>query len=389
MRVQFVVWGWPTHMFHIVPLAWACRAAGHEVTVLTQPNVVPAVRGAGLTAVPVGTPVDVEEMRRGRRYLAAPDPSRPLEWPDLRRYGTWNVAPYLVIASKMLADGVQFTRRWRPDLIVFEATSYAGPIISAMTGIPAVRHTWGVDYPYLFEEFTAEAFAPFRDALKVDRIETLGAATVDTCPPSMQIEIADGTPRLPMTFVPYNGAAAGFSARWCRLPRSRPRVVVCWGVTISTVYQGMSHLRGVLDALGELDADVVAATGDPGQLEGLPDNVRVVGGMALHDLLHDADLFVCQGGMGNIMTALRAAVPTLVVPGMPDQVFNGRRFAATGAARCVEFDPGRPHEILRHTREMLAEPGYAAAAATLRAESDAMPSAADVVPELVRIAHAR
>jgi UDP:flavonoid glycosyltransferase YjiC (YdhE family) len=381
-----MVWGWPTHLFHVVPLAWACRAAGHEVVVLSQPNVVPTVCRSGLPAIPVGTPVDVEEMRRGQRYMAAQDPSRSLEWTDLRGYGTWTVAPYLVIASKMLADSVRVTRRWRPDLIVFEATSYVGPIVSALTGIPAVRHTWGVDYPYLFEEFTAEAFGPFRDALKVDRIDTLGVATVDTCPPSMQIEVADPAPRLPMTFVPYNGSSNGFSARWCRRPRTRPRVVVCWGVTIGTVYQSMSHLRSVLDALGELDGEVVAAVSDPTQFAGLPGNVSAVGGMALHDLLHDCDLFVCQGGMGNIMTALRAAVPTLVVPGMPDQIFNGKQLAATGAARCVQFDPDDARDVLRHVREMLADTGYAAAAQALRVESDAMPSAADVVPGLARIA---
>ena len=106
--------------------------------------------------------------------------------------------------------------------------------------------------------------------------------------------------------------------------------------------------------------------------------------MALHDRLHDADLFVCQGGMGNIMTAIRAAMPTLVVPGMPDQLFNARLYAQTGAARMVYFDPADPRGVLTQVREMLADPSYADAARRLWEESEAMPSAAAVVEELVR-----
>ena len=38
----------------MVPLAWALRAAGHDVRVAVQPSFAATVTSAGLTAVPVG-----------------------------------------------------------------------------------------------------------------------------------------------------------------------------------------------------------------------------------------------------------------------------------------------------------------------------------------------
>jgi len=382
VRVALTVWGWPTHYFHVVPLAWALRAAGHDVRVLTQPSMLPVVVRSGLPGVAVGPPVDVEAMRRGEHYMAAADPAHPLDWQDMRKYGTWTVAPYLVTASTMLEDCLRVTSSFRPDLIVYEATSYVGPVVSAVTGIPAVRHTWGVDYPYLFEEFTGEAFAPFAKALGVPAIDTLGVATVDTCPPSMQLPVADGRTRLPMRFVPYNGTA--------RAPAPPPRpggphVVVCWGVTVGMLYDSMFHLRGVVESLGALDAEVTVAIGDPAPLGPLPANVRTLGGYALHDLLAGADLLICQGGMGNLMTALAAGVPSLTVPGTPDQVCNGRQHASTGAGRCVPFDPDHPDEITRHAGEMLIDPGYRERAIALRDESIAMPAAHETVATLATL----
>ena len=50
MRVLIVTFPWKTHLFHLVPLAWSLRTAGHEVRVATEPDLLGAVTGAGLTA---------------------------------------------------------------------------------------------------------------------------------------------------------------------------------------------------------------------------------------------------------------------------------------------------------------------------------------------------
>ncbi|WP_051915552.1 hypothetical protein [Streptomyces aureocirculatus] len=53
-RVLFVLYAEKTHLFIQVPLARAFAAAGHEVRVASQPELVPEITRAGLTAVPVG-----------------------------------------------------------------------------------------------------------------------------------------------------------------------------------------------------------------------------------------------------------------------------------------------------------------------------------------------
>src|SRR2546430_4086138 len=63
MRVLFVPWGQTTHWFHMVPLAWAFRAAGHEVRIVAQPGVVAAVAASGLTATHVDRDYDLVATR--------------------------------------------------------------------------------------------------------------------------------------------------------------------------------------------------------------------------------------------------------------------------------------------------------------------------------------
>ena len=51
MRVLVTSWGWRSHFYPLVPLAWALRSAGHEVLVASQPSMTEDIVGAGLPAV--------------------------------------------------------------------------------------------------------------------------------------------------------------------------------------------------------------------------------------------------------------------------------------------------------------------------------------------------
>ena len=54
MRVLFTTYSQRTHLFSMVPMAWALRTAGHDVRFACQPKFAQEVTQAGLTAVPVG-----------------------------------------------------------------------------------------------------------------------------------------------------------------------------------------------------------------------------------------------------------------------------------------------------------------------------------------------
>ncbi|HZN74657.1 MAG TPA: glycosyl transferase family 28, partial [Micromonosporaceae bacterium] len=47
MRVLFTTFAWPSHYFPMVPLAWALQAAGHEVRMTSQPELLPTMRRSG------------------------------------------------------------------------------------------------------------------------------------------------------------------------------------------------------------------------------------------------------------------------------------------------------------------------------------------------------
>jgi UDP:flavonoid glycosyltransferase YjiC (YdhE family) len=51
----------------VVAVAWALRAAGHDVRVAAQPDLADAIVQAGLTAVPVGNALDLAELSRRAR----------------------------------------------------------------------------------------------------------------------------------------------------------------------------------------------------------------------------------------------------------------------------------------------------------------------------------
>ena len=112
----------------------------------------------------------------------------------------------------------------------------------------------------------------------------------------------------------------------------------------------------------------------------MPANVRSVGPVPLHLLLPTCDAIIHQGGGGTLMTALVCGVPQLVVPSIPDQTFNARQLAATGAGRYL---PGgeavTEAAVAEHAGSVLDDAECRDAARQLQAEALALPAPADVV----------
>ena len=68
MRVLFTSWAWPTHYYQMVPLAWALRAAGHEVRAASAPALSATIAASGVPAVGVGDD-SVDAVARIREYI--------------------------------------------------------------------------------------------------------------------------------------------------------------------------------------------------------------------------------------------------------------------------------------------------------------------------------
>jgi UDP:flavonoid glycosyltransferase YjiC (YdhE family) len=385
MRALFATWAWRTHFNPMVPLGWALRAAGHEVMVLSPPTFTAAVTEAGLPALPVGPQFDLPEMLRKAVERSKWKPrSEHAENPLKRGKGLTVLRIAAQNAEVMADEAIAFAQAWQPDFVVFEPMAFLGPVLAQALAVPALRQLWTIDFfseiPYVEDEI----LGPLSSRLGVGKVSALGDRTIDPCPPRLQVEYDH--PRQPMRYVPYNGPAV--EPEWLRRPPRRPRVCVTWGTTIA----GMSLDNGflapkVVRALAGYDVEVVVAV-LPAQRElfgQLPQNVVHLGPVALDLLLPSCDAIIHQGGGGTLMTAMKSGVPQLVIPYIPDTVFNARHVAATGAGHYFYGGDATDERLHAELDAFFAGlDGYRRAAARLREEHLALPTPAEVVAILER-----
>ncbi|WP_128376158.1 activator-dependent family glycosyltransferase [Streptomyces cavernae] len=408
MRVLFAGLSEKSHLYTMVPLAWAFVTAGHDVLMANSPSLTPVVTGAGLVAAPVGTDHALHQDMAGARDSQDADVANwshlgrgQVDWAALReRYEIsvpWGFARY---NDPVLDDMVALARDWRPDLVIRDPIAYAGAVAARACGAAHARLLWCADvYGQARRTFVELA----RDVPETERVDPLaewidersrayglscdeellnGQFTIDTLPPSLRLP--SELHQLSMRYVPYNGAAVQWD--WLREEPKSPRVCVTLGRTNTEAYGGdYVPLDDILRALGALDVDVVAALmpEQAEQLGDLPSNVRAVSGIALNTLLPSCDAIVHHGGWGSFSTALVNGVPQLALStNVADQETRGRTLAQAGAGLFVHHSDVDAGQVLVHTRRLLEEPAFAAAARRLRDESAAMPSPHALVTQL-------
>ncbi|MEO3885645.1 nucleotide disphospho-sugar-binding domain-containing protein [Nonomuraea sp. B5E05] len=387
MRVLFVTTNWGSHYYHLVPLVWAMRATGHEVYVSCEPSFAETIVRSGATAVPTSRDVDQDELMK--RVLADPP-----DWPDIAPEGvsqeewdgSWRAVSqrafpmFAALAGELADDVLRQTRALRPDLIVYEPTSFVAPLVGAAMGIPAVRHVLGVDVIYMARNIVPPVLRPLADRLGVGDVDILGLATIDNCPPAMQLP--SQVNRIRTRFVPYNGSGA--MPDWLLEPSPRRRVGVSWGLCASDRGRGFL-VPELVKALSEFDVEVVVtlSAADRKNLpEGeLPGNARVVESLPLHLLMPSCDAMLHQSGISTMLTALSYGVPQLVLPQMPDELMESRPLIAAGAGIAVAPEAGLD-TIAERAAELVTVPSYREAAGRLREEIRRQPSPTETVKEL-------
>ena len=185
-------------------------------------------------------------------------------------------------------------------------------------------------------------------------------------------------------YVPYNGG--GPLPEWLVAPSTRPRVCLTLGSAVPRAW-GVSTIAGVVEAVRDLDVEVVLALGDvdTSELGELPPNVRAAGWVPLSALAPGCAAIVHHGGAGTTMNALVAGVPQLVLPHAADQYANAAAVARRGVGlphRVEEMDAATAGRSLR---DLLTEPSFDRAAADVRDEIAAAPPPAEVIPRLAAL----
>ncbi|PRW64250.1 nucleotide disphospho-sugar-binding domain-containing protein [Actinopolyspora mortivallis] len=398
MRVLFVSWGWSTHFQPMVPLAWAFRAAGHEVAVASQPALSETVVSAGLTMLPVGHEVDIATLRSdptlSRVHDTLRDPAVCYQSqgtvPETERF-KWLAMQthFTLVAEAMVDDLVALTGRWEPELLVWEQTTLAAPVAARVHEVPDVRL---VISPDVLEERSPEIerqlVCPKLTALfeRFGVTATRGGArwTVDLCPPTLRLPTRSS--RSSMRYTPYAGGAT--EPDWIRTPADTPRVCLSGGLTTSGfAAQDTAQLPEVLDCLRDLDVEVVvpgAARTFPRLAKNPPPNVRVLDYVPLSMILPTCAAVVHHGGGGTMLTAASLGVPQVVLPQIVDQGINAHQISRCGAGLHVPRERAGPAAVREALTEVLSDPSFSTAASDLVREIHRQPTAATVVRELER-----
>lgn len=376
-RILFVSWGWRTHLYPMAPWAWALRAAGHDVQVACQPSLVPDAAALGLPGVAVGPDVDVLPDFR-RLVIGESSGAKPVAGRAPRA-----LALFARLAD-LMADGlVRHARSWRPDLVIFDPTAFAGPLVAAAVGVPAVRCLYGPDLMFAFRHLLPELLEPTCRRLGIADVNAMGDLTLDPNPSCLAMPT--DAARLVTRYVPYNGPE---SAQAVLGDAPRRRVCVTWGHTMSELDERHFLTGEVARTVAELDVHVVAmvSSGQFALLGRTPRNVQVLVDTPLHHVLPHCDLLVSQGGAGSVLTGLAAGLPQVAVGQLPDHLAIARQLAAGGAGKALAGPEATPEAVLAAVFDVLERPAFAAPAREARQENAARRAPTDLIEELLRTA---
>ncbi|MEV0185560.1 glycosyltransferase [Streptomyces sp. NPDC050625] len=390
MRILFAGAGNFGHVYPLLPLAKAARAAGHEVSFATGEQLHPAVVTAGLEPVAAGRSVPEAFMEAvssradlaGAGELGAQDvPPEVLASLHVQVFGS-------VLPRWVAADLATALERLRPDLVVYEALNPGAAFAAALAGVPAVAHGVGVMALGPEEERIQQELLATAGDLGVDvpfgQLLALSRSYIDIVPPSIQDPgfLAAPLPRIEQRTVAYSEPG--------ELPQriresGKPFVYL----TLGTALGSPEVLRTVLQGLLPLDVQVLVAAGPVVPVEELgelPERVVAVPWVAQPEALKHASVVVQHGGAGTTLATLAAGLPQLVLPQGADGPANGKAVAAAGAGEVVLAADQSPEAVTEATRRLLAEEGYRVAAGKVAAEIAAMPDPAENVAKLVELA---
>ena len=367
------------HVYPMMPLALAARAAGHDVGFATTGAFLSKLETLGFATHNVGLTI---EQAQSMLLASAPTGEMPRGddgRPDLDMGARLFVD---VIARRTAADLAPVLQWLRPDLVVYEQYDFGAAVAAHAAGIPAVGHALSPRFP----DELLEALGGSRlDGLWAEHATRpasfdvfTGDAYLDIFPTMLQQPSFLAHPaRVLMRPIPYAEPSATVP-RWIT-SASRPLVYLTLGTVVSTD----DVLRPAIAGLGTLDVDVLLALGSAAgaDLGPLPANVHVEAFVDQAAVLGYADLVVHHGGSGTILGALINDTPQLLLPKGADQFFNADLMAAAGLACVLEPAAATAESVAAAATRAMVE--HRPAVDTARAEIAAQPAPAEALSELL------
>lgn len=349
------------HLLPMLPLAAAARRDGHEVAVLSHPSMTTSIAQMPLLPAGPSIPETLQDVTRRTETDALHDTSGPVEFFVESRISLGAEAALSAAAS------------FAPDLIVADVVDYLGQLAAASLNVPWVAH--GAALP--LESGMADALDGAAAAHFARRSVTPVApvAYIDPWPDSLLGEnYTLPAERIAIRPEPHSDENITWSRPQFVGREDRPLVLV----TLGTVVDDNATLAAILDSLGTLDVNVVAAPHAVTDFEDYPvDSMRIhlAGFVPMKLLLEEVDVVVSSAGAGSVLSALSAARPMVLFPMGLDKPLNAARAAEAGAAVVIDAADQAGDAVAR----VLADHAVADGAAAVADEIARMNSADEVL----------
>jgi len=363
----------------LLPLAEAFAAQGDEVLLASGPDAETSAvsRGIAFRRTTPGFGDWYEALVR--RTRGAPGdglaPERVEGYFLPRLFGEVGVA--------LTVDGLlAAAREFGPDLIVFDPVLFAGPLVAAVLGVPAVQHAVGPLTDAQVLDLVADAVSPIWREFGLDVPPAAGVyegTTVTICPASLD----------PSAALLRRVQPLGPASRLQAPPPLPVRLVLADApivyLTLGTFSNNLNIFGKLLDALADEPFNIVATIGtdnDPSDLAPLPRNAVVERYIPQAELLPHCTAAVHHAGAGTTFGILAHGLPSVAVPQSADNFRIAELLDRAGAATRVT--PGDiDHATIRSSfLEAVSESHYRRAAVKLAEEIASMPSAEEVARRL-------
>jgi UDP:flavonoid glycosyltransferase YjiC (YdhE family) len=423
MRVLFVVWPGPAHLYPVIPLAWALQGAGHEVRIGSHHTMSAPITSMGLSAVAFGDEsapatgpgkaypeAERDKLARATEVLAL-DPAASDNWEIFHHFllpGVWDFLPPGTAPDEArpgVDDLVAFTRQWQPDLVIWDPCWPAAAVAAAACGAAQARLLYCQDYfGWSLDRFAeradldvldhplAEAVRPVADRYGVELNTELltGQWTIDQLPNGFSLPTTARKVPMRCVFSPAQTPVPD----WLLERPDRPRVGISLGLSQREFMAGgWDYMPNLMEAVADLDIEVVATLNavQLADLDALPGNVRVVDYLPLNQLLPTCSALIHHGGIGTFAAAANYRVPQLItdldapVPmKYPVATSTAAYVAGRGAGLTLDITSS-PDTMRKQISLLLGDPSFQDGAVRVYEDLLAMPSPVDLVPVVERL----
>ena len=371
VRVLFTCRPLTGHFRPLLPLAEACRRAGHEVAFATADPIAADAEREGFAAIRAGLGPEsrLQLLERHPDFDAIPRSQLRATF-----FRELFVEIELEPRARALDAAVD---EWGPDLLVHDVAEFAAPLVARRHGLPYATHGFGAAIPEPVVQAAAAAAAPIWRAFGLEPRPRAGLYEnlyVDPCPPSLQEPDAVELGRSQQLRIVERALSPSDRTTWIRPDDDRLLVYV----TLGTVWNDKREVfRAIVDGLAGLEVVAIVTVGaqsDPAALGELPPNVTAHRFIPQSEVLTHCAAAVVHGGSGTLLGALAEGVPLVLVPQGADQFSNSARVAAAGAGLELLPEAVSSARIRESVERLLLERSFTARAQQIADEIAALPS---------------